>query len=98
LPAIIGMLGLESPRRRRPAPAFVVQPPVPQVAVHRGSGQQTGRCPHQSFRRLDPVLDQQLDGAAGGKVPVCLEACASRLREAAADGNEVVAAGSAAAS
>jgi len=53
---------------------------------------------HQAVQGLDPVLDQQLDGAAGGKVPVCLEACASRLREAAADGNEVVAAGSAAAS
>jgi hypothetical protein len=59
---------------------------------------QDGRLTHQAVQGLDPVLDQQLDGAAGGKVPVCLEACASRLREAAADGNEVVAAGSAAAS
>ena len=64
------MLSLKSPRRPRSLPAFVVQPAVPQVAVHRGSGQQAGGRLHQSFRSLDPVLDQQLDGAAGREVSV----------------------------
>lgn len=86
---------------------IVLQPPQSesrtencQVSEIIGSSdwKQDGRLTHQAVRGLEPVLDQQLDGAAGGKVPVCLEACASRLHEAAADGDEVVAVGSAAAS
>ena len=70
LPALVDVLGLEPLRRRRPAHALVVQPPRAQVSVHRGAGQQPGRRPDQAVRRLDPVLDQQLDGADGREMPV----------------------------
>ena len=70
LPAVIGVLGLKPLCRRWPPHALVVQSPAPEIAVQRGSGEQARRRPHQAARGLDPVLDQQLDGAAGGEVPV----------------------------
>ena len=72
LPAFIGVRGLEPRCGRGPAHPLVVQAPSAQVAVDRGAGEQVRRCAHQPVGRLDPVLDQQLEGAIGREVTVLL--------------------------